>query len=157
MLETQNNLVREVQEAMSAMNTIIKNTREEMMATTNSSQLLMTENMRNLTKALETIKDNLLGRIGSLDGNLGDLNKRLDLTNEAFNESAIRLTQTMETEFGRVDKVMDRVEQEPQRQDQPQRREAAAVAVGVRGQEPQCLQRNEQHAKVPQKANPQSQ
>lgn len=110
MLETQNNLVREVQEAMSAMNTIIKNTREEMMATTNSSQLLMTENMRNLTKALETIKDNLLGRIGSLDGNLGDLNKRLDLTNEAFNESAIRLTQTMETEFGRVDKVMDRFE-----------------------------------------------
>ncbi len=110
MLETQNNLVKEVQEAMSAMNSIIKNTREEMMATTNSSQLLMTENMRNLTKALETIKDNLLGRIGSLDGNLGDLNKRMDLTNEAFNESTIRLTQTMETEFGRVDKVMDRFE-----------------------------------------------
>ena len=110
MLETQNNLVKEVQEAMSAMNSIIKNTREEMMATANSSQLLMTENMRNLTKALETIKDNLLGRIASLDGNLGDLHKRMDLTNEAFNESSIRLTQTMETEFGRVDKVMDRFE-----------------------------------------------
>lgn len=95
---------------MSAMNSIIKNTREEMMATTNSSQLLMTENMRNLTKALETIKDNLLGRIASLDGNLGDLHKRMDLTNEAFNETSIRLTQTMESEFGRVDKVMDRFE-----------------------------------------------
>jgi hypothetical protein len=49
MLETQNNLVKEVQESISSMNSIMKNTREELMATTNSNQLLMTENMRNLS------------------------------------------------------------------------------------------------------------
>lgn len=36
MLENQNNLVREVQESISSLNSIVKNTREEMMATTNS-------------------------------------------------------------------------------------------------------------------------
>lgn len=60
MLETQNNLVKEVQECISSMNSIMKNTREELMATTNSNQLLMTENMRNLTKALEVVKNSTL-------------------------------------------------------------------------------------------------
>lgn len=110
MLETQNNLVKEVQETISAMNSIIKNTREEMMATTNSSQLLMTENMRNLTRALETIKDNMMGRIGGLDSNLADLNKRMDITNDAFNDTSLKMSRAMDEEFGRVGKVMNRFE-----------------------------------------------
>jgi hypothetical protein len=110
MLETQNNLVKEVQESISSMNSIMKNTREELMATTNSNQLLMTENMRNLTKALEVVKNSTLDRVGNLDQALVDLNKRMELTNEAFNENAIKVTQAMENEFGRVDRIMTRFE-----------------------------------------------
>lgn len=110
MLENQNNLVREVQESISSLNSIIKNTREEIMATTNSNQLLMTENMRNLTKALEIVKDNMMSRVGSLDNAMVDLNKRMELTNEAFNENTIKVTQAMENEFNRVDRVMNRFE-----------------------------------------------
>jgi hypothetical protein len=110
MLETQNNLVKEVQESISSMNSIMKNTREELMATTNSNQLLMTENMRNLSKALEVVKNSTLDRVGNLDQALVDLNKRMELTNEAFNENAIKVTQAMENEFGRVDRIMTRFE-----------------------------------------------
>jgi hypothetical protein len=110
MLENQNNLVREVQESISSLNNIIKNTREEIMATTNSNQLLMTENMRNLTKALEIVKDNMMGRVASLDSAMVDLNNKMDLTTEAFNENTIKTTQAMENEFNRVDRIMNRFE-----------------------------------------------
>ena len=110
MLENQNNLVKEVQESISSMNSIMRNTREELMATTNSNQLLMTENMRNLTKALEVIKNSTLDRVANLDQAMVDLNSRMELTNEAFNENAIKVTQAMENEFGRVDRIMTRFE-----------------------------------------------
>jgi hypothetical protein len=110
MLENQNNLVREVQESISSLNSIIKNTREEIMATTNSNQLLMTENMRNLTKALEVVKDIMMSRIGNLDSAMVDINKKMELTTEAFNENTIKTTQAMENEFNRVDRIMNRFE-----------------------------------------------
>lgn len=109
-MENQNNLVREVQESISSLNSIIKNTREEVMATTNSNQLLMTENMRNLTKALEIVKDNMMSRVASLDSAMVDLNGKMDLTTEAFNENTIKTTQAMENEFNRVDRIMNRFE-----------------------------------------------
>lgn len=80
------------------------------MATNNSGQLLMTENMRNLTKALEVVKDNLAARISGLDSNFSDLNQKVELTNQAFNENAIKVTQTLDTEFNRVDKIISRFE-----------------------------------------------
>jgi hypothetical protein len=48
--------------------------------------------------------------VGNLDQALVDLNKRMELTNEAFNENAIKVTQAMENEFGRVDRIMTRFE-----------------------------------------------
>lgn len=72
-------MVREVQETISSMNQIVKNTREELLMTTNSNQLLMTENMRNITKALEVVKDNLFGKMSNLDKALGDMNNRVEI------------------------------------------------------------------------------
>ena len=92
------------------MNQIVKNTREELLMTTNSNQLLMTENMRNITKALEVVKDNLFGKMSNLDKALGDMNNRVEITNAALNEHTIEVRQSLENEFKRVDKVLNRFE-----------------------------------------------
>ena len=91
MLENQNNVVREVQETISSMNQIVKNTREELLMTSNSNQLLMTENMRNITKALEVVKDNLFAKMSNLDKALQNARQ---LADEVMRHLPVRIIST---------------------------------------------------------------
>ena len=70
----------------------------------------MTENLRNVAKTMEVLKENMFAKMGNVDSSMVELNKRMGKTIEAFNEHALTTNQTLEKEFNRVEKVNNKLE-----------------------------------------------
>lgn len=88
-MENENKFVKEVQETITSLDTIVKNTREQLDANIASTQTLMTENLRNVAKTMEVLKENMFAKMGNVDSSMVELNKRMGKTIEAFNEHAL--------------------------------------------------------------------
>ena len=104
-MENENKFIKEVQETISSLNTIVKNTREQMDANIASTQTMMTENLRNVAKTMEVLKENMFTKMGVLDNSMVELDKRMANTIDAFNDHALTTKQSLEKEFDRIEKV----------------------------------------------------
>lgn len=92
------------------MNSIVKNTREQLEANIAGTQTMMTENLRNVAKTMEILKENMFTKMGVLDSSMVELNKRMANTVEAFNEHSLNTNETLEKEFARVETMNKRIE-----------------------------------------------
>ena len=71
----------------------------------------MGENLKNVTKTMEILKDNMFSKMGMLDGNMSELNKRMSGTVEAFNEHSLSVNDALDKEFNRLEKVTTKYEE----------------------------------------------
>lgn len=81
--------MKEVQETITSLDTIVRNTREQMDANIASTQTLMTENLRNVAKTMEVLKDNMFTKMGTMDKSMLELNKRMASTMDSFGEHTL--------------------------------------------------------------------
>jgi len=102
--------VKEVQETITSLDQIVRNTREQLEANLAATQTMMTENLRNVASTMEVLKDNMFTKMGTMDSSMLEMNKRVGRTVEAFNEHALSTNQRLEKEFGRVEAVNKKVE-----------------------------------------------
>lgn len=110
-LEKENKFVKEIQETVSNLASIQKNTREQLDANIASTQTMFAENMKNMSKTIEIVKDNMFSKMGLLDGNMSELNKRMGATVEAFNEHTLNVSENLDKEFDRLNKVTQKYEE----------------------------------------------
>jgi hypothetical protein len=70
----------------------------------------MTENLRNVAKTMEVLKENMFTKMGVLDGSMVELNKRMANTIDAFNDHTLTTNETLEKEFNRVENMNRKLE-----------------------------------------------
>lgn len=71
---------------------------------------MMTENLRNVAKTMEVLKENMFTKMGVLDGSMVELNKRMANTIDAFNDHTLTTNDTIEKEFNRVENTNRKLE-----------------------------------------------
>jgi golgin subfamily A member 4 len=109
-LANENRFIKEVQETISSLNSIVKNTREQLEANIAGTQTMMTENLRNVAKTMEVLKENIFTKMNVLDGSMIELNKRMANTIDAFNDHTLTTNETLEKEFNRVENMNRKLE-----------------------------------------------
>lgn len=126
-LQTENSFFGQIQESIETLNTIIGNTRDQLEASILSTQTMSNENARNLSSALETVKESFFEKMNYLEAAQNDQSGRLGKTISALNELASNSNARFENEVrqavqreqrierncqGRMDKIESKFEEE---------------------------------------------
>ena len=82
-------------ESITSLNSIIKNTKEQLQADIAKTQTYFNQSSKNLSKTIDILKQNFSAKIQMVNNDMKNLNSKMDITQEKFNAHQLGVKKTL--------------------------------------------------------------
>ncbi|CAD8081620.1 unnamed protein product [Paramecium primaurelia] len=107
--------MKQMHDSVSSLNQIIKNTKEQLEANLASSQTIVTENIKSISKTVEMIRETSLGKVALIEQAQKELNFRVGETRQMMHEHANLINNSLQKEFQKQQEQLQNYEQQMQK------------------------------------------